>query len=455
MGLKLIWVPFIVIFLLFLRASSEEEVVKQALVMFMDKLAPGNVQRDANWGWNLTSDPCTDKWHGVSCHSDNKTVRSIILENSNLSGVLDATSLSMAKSLMILSLKNNSLYDMVSKDIGNCKSLTHLYLSGNHLSGGLPMSIAQLSNLKRLHISDNSFSGELPNMALLSGLISFLAENNNFTGEVPDFDFSNLEVFNVSNNNLHGLVPDVRGKFHADSFYGNPGLCGKPLANACPPPPPTPIPHKKKGKNSLSDGLSLYLGYIILGVMVLLFFVLKLVCKFKTKEKSLDAEEKEKTEETSGGDKPSETSNSNGYGSKSGNGIRSENSLSSLESSTASSGLVVLSSSMFKALQFEDLLSAPAELVRRGKHGSLYKVMLDKRVFLAVKRIKDCGISKQDFQRRMELIAQVKHPRVLPPLAYYCSHQEKLLAYEYLQNGSLFMLLYGKFLSKVSSHPFR
>ncbi|KAH1111910.1 hypothetical protein GYH30_010318 [Glycine max] len=112
--------------------------------------------------------------------------------------------------------------------------------------------------------------------------------------------------------------------------------------------------------------------------------------------------------------------------------------------------LVLLSSQTLRGLQFEDLLGAPAELIRRGKHGSLYKVMLDNGVLLAVKRIKDWGISKQDFERRMNLIAQVKHPRVLPPVAYYCSQQEKLLAYKYLQNGSLFMLLYGS----QSGHSF-
>jgi hypothetical protein len=73
--------------------------------------------------------------------------------------------------------------------------------------------------------------------------------------------------------------------------------------------------------------------------------------------------------------------------------------------------------------------------------------MLDNGVLLAVKRIKDWGISKHDFERRMNLIAQVKHPLVMSPVAYYCSQQEKLLAYEYLPNGSLFMLLYGKSLS--------
>ena len=38
-----------------------------------------------------------------------------------------------------------------------------------------------------------------------------------------------------------------------------------------------------------------------------------------------------------------------------------------------------------------------------------YKVMLDNGVLLAVKRIKDWGISKQEFERRRNLIAQAKH----------------------------------------------
>ncbi|KAJ1387168.1 Protein kinase domain [Sesbania bispinosa] len=440
MSLKSIWTFFIVIFLLFLSANSEEEEVRKSLVTFMKKLAPGNGQRDsAMWGWNLTSDPCIGNWHGVTCYSGNQFVKSIILEGFNFSGVVEASSLCMAKSLQILSLRNNNLHGLISEDIGNCKLLTHLLLSGNKFSGDLPIAIAELRNMKRLHVSENYFTGELPNMIHISSLISFLAENNNFTGEIPDFDFSNLEAFNVSNNNLTGLVPDVRGRFHADSFSGNPNLCGKPLSKACPP------PNIRKDKKSFLDDLPIYSGYIILGFIVLLFLIFKLLSKFKTKEKALDVEDKrEMGQETSGGDKASEASIS--IGSKNwlnGIGIRSEYSLTSGESVMTTSGLVLVSSRRLRGLQFEELLSAPAELIRRGKHGSLYKVMLDNGVQLAVKRIKDWGISKQDFQRRMNLITQVKHPRVMPPVAYYCSQQEKLLAYEYLQNGSLFMLLYG------------
>jgi hypothetical protein len=70
--------------------------------------------------------------------------------------------------------------------------------------------------------------------------------------------------------------------------------------------------------------------------------------------------------------------------------------------------------------------------------------MLDNATILALKRIKDSGISAEDFKIRIQRIDQVKHPRVLPPVAFYCSKQEKLLVYEYQQNGSLFKLLHGK-----------
>ncbi|BAT79547.1 hypothetical protein LR48_Vigan04g052000 [Vigna angularis] len=445
MSVKLIWVFFNAIFLFLLVANSEEEGTIKALVTFMDKLAPGYVPTDPSWGWNLSSDPCIDKWYGVKCHSDNKYVMSVTLEKFNFGGGFDAGSLCITKSLQMLSLKDNDLHDSIPEDIGNCKSLTHLFLSGNQFSGDLPISIGNLSNIIRLHISDNKLTGELPKMVHVSSLISFVAQNNNFTGEIPSFDFSNLEGFNVSNNNLHGPVPDVGGKFHADSFTGNPNLCGEPLSNACPPPPPPPPPSPpphEKDKNSFPNDLFIYSGYLVLGLITLIFLTFKLLCKFKTKEKVLDVEKKEKEEESVGVvGMASEISHSNG--SKKYIGIRSEYSLTSLESGMTTSGLVLLSSRTLRGLQFEDLLGAPAELIRRGKHGSLYKVMLDNGVQLAVKRIKDWGISKQDFQTRMNLIAQAKHPRVLPPVAYYCSQQEKLLAYEYMQNGSLFMLLYA------------
>ncbi|XP_031276946.1 probable inactive receptor kinase At2g26730 [Pistacia vera] len=422
----------ILIFLLFPIANSELLEVREALVQFMEKLSPGNAERDQNWGWNTSSDPCNEKWVGVSCDdAKQQFVKRIVLEGFNLSGVLEASSVCIANSLTVLSLKGNNIAGVVPEDISNCKQLTHLYLSGNRFSGNLPDSLSQLSNLKRLEIANNNFSGELPDVARISGLITFYVENNQLSGGIPDFDFLNLKDFNVSNNNFSGPIPDVKGRFSADSFSGNPGLCGKPLSNACPPTPPP----EKKSKDSTNQVL-LYSGYIIIGLLILLFIALRLVRKKKPNAKKTDTVKKGVAQDT-GTNKPISTSS----GLKTGEN-RSEYSITSAEGGIAPSSLVVFLSPAVKGLRFEEVLQAPAELLGKGKHGSLYKVMLDNGAIMAVKRLKDWGISSEDFKRRMEKIDQVKHPNVLPPVAYYCSNQEKLLVYEYQPNGSLFKLLH-------------
>jgi hypothetical protein len=318
--------------------------------------------------------------------------------------------------------------------IGQCKQLTHLYLSGNNFSGSLPDSLRDLGNLKRLEISDNNFSGELPDLPRISGLRNFLAQNNNLRGGIPNFD-----QFNVSNNNFSGPNPDVHGLFTAKSFLGNPGLCGQLLSTPCPPASP---PSTMEPKPSSTNGFLVYAGYMILGMVIVLFFAVKLYRKKKNKDEKVDVPI---PNNRVAGDasiyKPSETSNDQfKFGVN-----RSEYSMTSIESSVIISTLVVLTSPLVPLLRFEDLLRAPAELLGRGKYGSLYKVMLDSGVNLAVKRIKDWEISEEDFRRRIQKIEQTWHSNILPPIAFYCSKQEKLLVYQYQPNGSLFQLLHGKF----------
>lgn len=115
----------------------------------------------------------------------------------------------------------------------------------------------------------------------------------------------------------------------------------------------------------------------------------------------------------------------------------------STESGAVSSSLVVLTSPEVNGLRFEDLLKAPAVLIGRGKHGSVYKVEAQGST-LAVKRIKDWTISSNEFRQRMRRLNQVKHPNVLPAIAYYSSRQEKLLVYEYQINGSLFRQIHSQ-----------
>ncbi|KAL3835175.1 hypothetical protein ACJIZ3_009911 [Penstemon smallii] len=419
--MDLVKLPLIltIFFLLLSIANTETIEVRNALVHFMQKLSPRNNAKEPSFGWNTTSDPCNDNWKGVSCYNSSSTIKKIVLDELNLVGQLDASSLCVTRSLTVLSLNSNNIFGTFSEEISKCTRLTHIYLHGNKFSGNLPKSLTRLSNLKRLDVSDNGFSGDIPDVSRISGLLTFLAENNQLNGSIPNFDFSNLQKFNVSNNNLSGTIPDLGGYFNETSFFGNRGLCGKPLVESCPLPPP-----QKKNDSSKKDYL-IYSGFGAMGIVIICLIAFTLIKKGKNKKKKYVH------------DKVSSTSSES-------KGAR-EYSITSAESaeSTTSPSLIVVSTLKGKELKFEDLLQSPAELITRGKHGSLYKVTTLEGLNLAVKRLRHWDISRDDFKKRMVRIDKVKHPNVIPLVAFYCSKQEKLLVCEFQQNGSLFSILLG------------
>ncbi|KAK8685241.1 hypothetical protein V6N13_041246 [Hibiscus sabdariffa] len=419
----------VLIFLFFHVSNSENEEVKQSLVRFMDQLAAANVERDQSWGWNMTSDPCKHKWKGVSCDLQLQSVKKVVLDELNLTGVVDIGLICKASSLSVLSLVNNDVVGLISEEIGNCKRLTHLYLNGNQLSSHLPDSLTQLSNLKRFDISNNNFSGKVPDLSRISGLLAFLVQNNQLSGDIPTLDFSNLMQFNVSNNNFSGPLPDVKGRFSDNSWSGNPQLCGELISKTCPPAPPS----TPKSKDSSRKQFLIYSGYAVLGVIILLFVSFLLVGKWKPKEDKADVAEKGVFAYSSSTYDESKTTVH-----------KSEYSVGSEETGVTMSPLVVLTSPTARALRFEDLLRAPAELLGKGKRASLYKVRLDNgATSLAVKRIKNWRLTSQEFKRRMQRLHQARHPNILPSVAFYSSKQEKLVVYEYQPNGSLSRLLQG------------
>lgn len=430
---------------LFSNSDAVDDSVKNSLIQFLAKLSSQNGQQNQNLGWDISSDPCKDSWDGLVCDGRNVSVKKLFLDGLNLSGTLQTSFLCSSEPLMaslsVLSINDNNISGEIPSDIENCKQLTRFHVRGNKFHGNLPSSFSKLVNLKRLELSNNNLSGELPELSRISGLTMFLAENNNFSGEIPLFEFSNFERFNVSFNNFSGPIPAAAGSYFAsNSFLGNPLLCGDPLPTKCHSLKLEEFkPEVEEPKHNNKDSILMYSGYAIIAVVFTVIAIF-IFCKRKKKASKGDSSNRVvAVDDDEISNKFSANSLSSEYKTS-----KPEFSMLSSESGGMSSSLIVLTNSVVNGLKFEDLLKAPAELIGRGNHGSLYKVMLDYGMVFAVKRIKDWGISTDEFMERMWKIDRVKHLNVLPPLAFYSSDHEKLLVYEFQPNGSLFNLIHGK-----------
>ena len=105
------------------------------------------------------------------------------------------------------------------------------------------------------------------------------------------------------------------------------------------------------------------------------------------------------------------------------------------------------------SFELNDLLKAPAEGLGKGNFGNCYKAMLDDGLNVVVKRLRDLKpLSHEEFAKQMRAIADLKHPNLLPVLAYYFSKEEKLMVTRFASNGNLYNRIHGKFyLSLVSN----
>ncbi|KAL3818418.1 hypothetical protein ACJIZ3_004323 [Penstemon smallii] len=92
----------------------------------------------------------------------------------------------------------------------------------------------------------------------------------------------------------------------------------------------------------------------------------------------------------------------------------------------------------------EDILRASAEVLGKGTFGTSYKATLEKGVTVVVKRLKDVKVTSKEFQQQMEVIGKAKHENVAELKAHYFSRDEKLLVFDYYNQGSLSAMLHGK-----------
>jgi len=379
--------------------------------------------------WNSNASVCTS-WIGVTCSDDGKRVIGIHLPGFGLSGPIPGNSIGKLDALRVLSLRSNYLSGNLPPDIPSITSLQSLYLQHNNFSGTIPTALSARLNV--LDLSFNSFHGNislpvnnLPRLTVLS------LQFNSFSGEIPDLNFPRLKLLNLSHNMLNGSIPISLRKFPISSFVGNSFLCGPPLS-ACSvsSPSPSPIylpsppamPAKQEGGKSKKLGAGAIIPIAIGGSSILILLVLAFFfCCLK--KKNSNGSSLLKVKATNGSAKPGDF----------GSGVQE-----------AEKNKLVFFEGCSLNFDLEDLLRASAEVLGKGSYGTAYKAVLDEGVMVVVKRLRDVGVAKREFEQQMEVVGRVgQHPNIVPLRAYYFSKDEKLLVCDHYPTGSLSALLHG------------
>nr|QAS62421.1 LRR receptor-like serine/threonine-protein kinase [Sedum alfredii] len=539
------------VFLVLLLASPSYGLNSDGtlLLKFKSSILNDSLQALSNWYfWDQT--PCS--WNGVTCgdtSSGASRVVSLSLPNSQLLGSIPSELLDI-QHLQHLNLANNSFNGSLPFSMLNSTSksqLSFLDLSNNWISGELPEEMAQLlTNLQVLNLSDNALAGNLPStLSSLTNLTVISLKNNYFSGELPnnfnsvqyldlssnlincslsnDFGGQKLTYFNISYNRLFGAIPQTladkvpenatidvsfnnltgqipnAGLFlnqAAESFTGNPDLCGRPLRNPClipstlgnPPnitdsPPaiaaiPKTIPGQG-GSASSSDGKGLRLG-AILGIVIgdlagilIIGFVFLYVYRVKKRRSAIT----DKSEATAPPSQRSQHIQSQAetpttpYGtwcaclpkreqdfqSSASTSDSDENDESSrrLQSYTTNSNNISIPASSARLvtvdggdsdLELETLLKASAYILGATGSTILYKAVLETGSVLAVRRIGESGPDHRfkDFENQIRAIGKLVHPNVVRVRGFYVGPDQKLIIYEFVPNGSLATARYRK-----------
>lgn len=393
---------------------------KEALLEFMN-----NIPHSRCMNWNEYTSVCTN-WTGVSCNEDGSRVTAVRLPGVGLHGPIPGNTLSRLTALQILSLRSNGISGPFPFELLSLKNLSYLYLQFNSFSGPLPLDLSVWENVTSINLSNNAFNGSIPSsISNLTHLLSLNLANNSLSGEIPDFNLPGLEMLNLSNNKLNGSVPKSLQRFPSSGFFGNEIDLSYSPAHGIPIFAPPLETNGRKDGGKLSERA--LLGIIVAGcvVGVIGFAFLFVVCCFKRKSVVALEGKFEK------------------------GGMSPEKAIS--RSQDANNRLVFFEGCSY-VFDLEDLLRASAEVLGKGTFGMAYKAILEDGTSVVVKRLKDVGVGKREFEQQMELVGSIKHENLVELRAYYYSKDEKLMVCDYHSQGSVAALIHGMFLSSFTSN---
>ncbi|ESQ40943.1 hypothetical protein EUTSA_v10012534mg [Eutrema salsugineum] len=423
------------------------------------------------------------------------SLRSLNLSMNNLEGPIpfrgsrasELLALTSYPQMELLDLSTNSLTGMLPGDIGTMERIRVLNLANNKLSGELPSDLNKLSGLEYLDLSNNTFKGQIPDK-LPSRMVRFNVSYNDLSGIIPeDLRSYPHSSFYPGNSKLilpGGIPTDsnrelaLHGKEHHSKlsiriaiivasvgaaimilfvlfayhrtqlkdFHGRSGFTDQATTRDV-----------KSGRSSRPSFLN-FSSNAEHQSSSLSFSNDHLLTANSRSLSGIPGSEAEISEQ--GLPATSATAIPNlldDYPATSGR--RSSSGGSPLSSSPRFSDQPVmldvyspdrLAGELFfldvsLKLTAEELSRAPAEVLGRSSHGTLYKATLDNGHMLTVKWLR-VGLvrHKKDFAKEAKKIGSLKHPNIVPLRAYYWGprEQERLLLSDYMRGESLAMHLY-------------
>ncbi|XP_006644606.1 probable leucine-rich repeat receptor-like protein kinase At1g68400 [Oryza brachyantha] len=403
--------------------------------------------------WKEGSDPCSDRWRGISCQKSSSSsspspprVRRVVLGGLRLSGDARAVAaLAHLPMLSFLSLKNNSFSGSLS-DVDFSPLAPHLkllHLSDNGFSGRFPESVLRLRHLRRLDLSGNRLTGTIPPEIgqRLSSLLTLHLARNLFVGPLPASleAMARLAKLNVSGNHLQGRIPKhLAAIFPASSFAGNPELCGAPLQRRCNGQHQmvygggggvgVDTPHEsKRGMRMGNDRWMVAMIMMAVGAAVASLVAAALCAALWLKKKRPPARPRASSRTSSMAREET---------------VRFDGCCVEFDVCTLMRGAAEMlgkgatATTYRVAMGGDDVVMDDAGVVEEGKAGEV----------VVVKRMRRReGATREDERRKRDLAREMgtwRHANVVSLRAFYASADELLLVFDYVPNGSLHSLLH-------------
>ncbi|KAK9141553.1 hypothetical protein Syun_010953 [Stephania yunnanensis] len=299
----------------------------------------------------------------------------------------------------------------------------YLNLSKTGLKGEIPSSISKLSALSVLDLSKNHLFGQIPKLKT-NNLQDLDLSLNNLTGEIPFSlvqDLSSIHRFNFSYNNLSICASNVSLQSFKMAFIGSTDSC--PIAAN---------PERAGGKVANDKRLKLALA-ITLSIVCLLMGLICLAfgCRRKTRMwavKQLSYKE----EATISGPFSFQTDSTTWVA----------------DVKLATSVPVVVFEKPLLNFTFADLLSATSHfdrgtLLAEGRCGPVYRALLTGGIHVAVKvLVHGSTMTDEEAARELEYLGRIKHPNLVPLTGYCLAGGQRIVIYDYMENGTLQNLLH-------------